>query len=132
MYRISDEVVWYAGAMPPRTAHPELSIAALTIVLGAARPVGAIALHQLLLKRGFAVSEATVGRILRDFDRLGYTTLGMTTGRKITGKGRACLEELRAGRSRAEATQAVDRHLRADTLAQVMSVLLARRGIERE
>ena len=44
---------------PARTAHPELSIAALTVILGAARPVGAIALHQQLLRRGFDVSEAT-------------------------------------------------------------------------
>jgi len=118
--------------VPARTAYPELSIAALTVILGAARPVGAISLHQQLLRRGFDVSEATVGRLLRDFDRLDYTTLGITTGRRITRKGRAHLEALRNGRSRVEATQAIDKHLRADTLSQVMSVLLARRGIERE
>ena len=70
--------------VPARTAYPELSIAALTVILGAARPVGAISLHQQLLRRGFEVSEATVGRLLRDFDRLDYTTLGVTTGRRIT------------------------------------------------
>lgn len=117
---------------PARMVRADLATAVLTTLSAAEAPTGATFLHGRLLASGYRLSEPTVGRLLREFDRLGYTTRHGKLGRMVTAKGRAELETLRKAKRRStNATQVADR-IRAETLEDVMHVIAARRGVERE
>ena len=58
-------------------------------------PLGSVRLQGLLLKQGYTLSQATVGRALARLDFLGYTTTqGPKQGRCLTALGEARLREL--------------------------------------
>ena len=66
-----------------------LEVDALAIIRDAAQPVGSGALSSILRQLGHGVSEATVGRLLRDFDLAGYTSKAGFQGRKsLAGRTR--------------------------------------------
>ncbi|MCX7779573.1 MAG: FCD domain-containing protein [Negativicutes bacterium] len=104
----------------------------LTILKDAAQPVGCGAISSMLRKKGYSVSEATVGRILRDFDECGYALKAGYQGRLISPTGMEKLQEL-ATKSKglrwgAELAEALQGH----TKEQLLEVLVARRAIESE
>jgi GntR family transcriptional repressor for pyruvate dehydrogenase complex len=114
------------------TSADELTGAVLSLLIDADKPTGASVIHERLLGQGFQLSEPTVGRLLREFDRLGYTTSEGRLGRLVTSKGRAHLQRLEDTSSRDRNAKQFLQSLRAETLADVLNVVVARRGIERE
>lgn len=117
---------------PGRTARRDLFQAVLVALSQTDEPMGASSIHEQLLKSGYSLSEPTVGRLLREFDRLGYTTAHGKLGRVLRPKGRSRLDELRLARERENHVTDAIEQMRVDSLQEVMNVLSARRGIERE
>lgn len=96
------------------------------------QPLGCGAISTLLGRSGHNISEATVGRYLRDFDNLGYTEKVSNQGRVLsqTGKDRIGIisnqeASFLGGIRFAEA-------IRSHTKEDLIEVLIARRAIESE
>jgi GntR family L-lactate dehydrogenase operon transcriptional regulator len=106
--------------------------AVLAALEEAGQPTGASVVHGRLLDLGFTLSEPTVGRMLREFDRQGLARPVGRLGRVLTTAGRSRLQELQDARNRDKNTNHLMDSLRAETLEDIINVLLARRGIERE
>lgn len=95
-------------------------------------PVGSGQLADYLRQHGQSISEATVGRLLRDLDLKHLTSRTGFRGRSLTEAGLARLEELRRWRTlQAYSSELVDA-LHATRLDQLVDILVARRAIERE
>jgi GntR family L-lactate dehydrogenase operon transcriptional regulator len=116
----------------PSSTNADLMAAVLLLLSEVDRPTGASVIHEHLLLKGFQLSEPTVGRLLRELDRRGYTTSEGRLGRLLTTAGREQLQRLEDRSSRDLNTRRLMDALRADTLADIINVLVARRGIERE
>ncbi|WP_433260719.1 FCD domain-containing protein [Actinosynnema sp. CS-041913] len=108
---------------------PPIESALLAAMSSQAGPMGARAALGHLRQQGFAVSESTVSRLLRELDERALT-------RSLGKKGRVLTEEGR----RAAANLLLD-HRRASTFADALNLrdvhdlvdhLAGRRGIERE
>ncbi len=117
---------------PGRIVREDLVAAVLAILSTARGPIGASTIHAQLLRDDFDLSEPTVGRLLRELDRLGYTTPRGRLGRSITPKGRRTLGGLQDRRDRQMHARHFVAQLRTATLADLINILLARRGVERE
>jgi len=115
-----------------RLTRRDLSAAVLEILSRSERPAGSSVIHERLLGWGHHLSEPTVGRLLRDLDRAGYTTRRSNMGRVLTAKGGTALASLRRSAERDASLGRVVQYLRADTKDQLLDVLIARRGVERE
>lgn len=105
---------------------------ALAIIRDADQPVGSGALSTLLRQLGHVLSEATVGRLLRDFDLAGYTQKAGFQGRTLSAAGKERLATL-ADKERsllwgAEFAEALKGHNKE----KLLEVLIARRAIESE
>lgn len=105
---------------------------ALAIIRDADQPVGSGVLSAVLRQLGHSLSEATIGRLLRDFDLSGYTLKAGFQGRTLSPTGRERLAAL-ADKERsllwgAEFAEALKGH----TKGKLMEVLIARRAIESE
>ncbi len=116
----------------PSSTNPDLTAAVLQLLSEVDRPTGASVIHEHLLNQGFQLSEPTVGRLLRELDRRGYTTAEGRLGRLLTASGREQLQLLEDRTSRNRNARQLMDALRADTLTDIINVVLARRGIERE
>lgn len=104
----------------------------LSLISKTGQPVGCGAISAVLNSRGISISEATVGRVLRDFDHSGYTEKAGYQGRILSARGSDRLTEL-ANREKslqwgAEFASALQGH----TKEQLLEVLIARRAIEGE
>lgn len=95
-------------------------------------PVGSGAICDWLRQEGNDISEATVGRFLRELDIRNYTERTGFRGRTLTEKGQARLAKLRHERAVAHSSTELMRALRANDLDEVVGVLVARRALERE
>jgi len=104
----------------------------LTIIRDSAQPVGCGHISQVLQNKGHSISEATVGRLLRDLDNQGYTDKAGFQGRSLSAKGLARLEELENKRKSLEWGIEFASALRGHSKAQLLEVLVARRAIESE
>ncbi len=104
----------------------------LTIIRDSAQPVGCGYISQVLQNKGHSISEATVGRMLRDLDNHGYTDKAGFQGRSLSAKGLARLEELENKRKSLEWGIEFASALRGHSKAQLLEVLVARRAIESE
>jgi len=111
---------------------PDLVAAVLEILAASEHPAGSSAIHEQLLGWGFRLSEPTVGRLLRDLDQSGFSTKRSNLGRVLTAKGRSELARLQRSRERQGTVQNIVQHLRTDRLDQLVDILIARRGVERE
>lgn len=105
---------------------------ALAIIRDAAQPVGSGALSGLLRQLGHVVSEATIGRLLREFDLAGYTLKAGFQGRTLSAEGREHLQAL-ANKEKSllwgvEFADAIKGHEKE----KLLEVLIARRAIESE
>ena len=115
-----------------RPERETLATAVLEVLSDRLRPIGSSLIHEQLLASGHRVSEPTVGRILRDLDRIGLTTGHGHQGRTLTSRGRRQVDVLRDQRHRSGHVQAMVDNLRADSLDEILDLLAARRGVERE
>lgn len=105
---------------------------ALALIRDTAQPVGCGTLSAMLRQLDHSVSEATVGRLLRDFDQAGYTQKAGFQGRTLSPAGRERLialsdkeRNLQWGAEFAEAIRGHDKQ-------KLLEVLIARRAIESE
>jgi len=96
------------------------------------KPKGSVILSLLLRENGFNVSGATVGRMLSEFDHNGLTTKHGFRGRLLTGKGLDRFSELKSKQHMNEVSSKFYNTVDADNKHNLINVLIARRGIERE
>jgi len=104
----------------------------LSILSEAVSPVGSGQLSREFKQKGRDVSEATIGRLLRHLDLMGYTERLGYQGRILTPVGRARLKDLEQRKSQLHDGYRFLDSLRAEKLDELLDVLVARRGIERE
>lgn len=105
----------------------------ILLILGeTAHPIGCGALSALLAKRDYDMSEATVGRLLRDFDIAGYTEKSGFQGRTLSERGRERLLELMETEKRFHWETEFSSALKGHTKEELLEVLVARRAIESE
>lgn len=104
----------------------------LELIASSHGPVGSCALHEQLGSLGYAISEPTVGRLLRHLDRQGYTRRVSNRGRELTGAGQERVHDLQAAHGRAQAERHLLSAMRPGSLDELLDVLVARRAIEKE
>jgi DNA-binding FadR family transcriptional regulator len=93
------------------------------------RPVGARQGRQALLASGFTISEATVSRMLREFDARSWTVPLDAKGRVLTSEGKRQATLAQVGNAASsQVLQAVDIRSARD----LIDLLYARRTVERE
>ena len=95
-------------------------------------PIGSSALNVLLRKVGLDASAATIGRLLSDFDDKGLTIKQGYRGRLITEEGLSKLAELNEKLKWQDLSAKFYDTLDLQTKDNLIDVLTARRGIERE
>jgi len=123
--------VSHNGSRPSEEAASvtDLEFALLSHLADSDYPCGARVLQQHLTEAGFAVSEASVSRVLLDLDESGLTTRAASKGRVLTTSGRQLVRAMRDSRDRdAELARALD----ISTIDQVFDLLYARRAVESE
>lgn len=85
-----------------------------------------------LKSQGFTVSESTIGRLLQQLDRDGYTQKRGYRGRIITPKGLAYLKQLKKENMSIQYGNELLNKIRITDEQELVNVLVARRAIERE
>jgi GntR family transcriptional regulator, transcriptional repressor for pyruvate dehydrogenase complex len=95
----------------------------------ATSPLGARQGRIALLADGFDISEATVSRMLRDFDNRGWTTSAGRKGRVLTAAGS---RHATLTREQEHATRQVQQAIGVQTAQDLLNLLYARRTVERE
>ena len=95
-------------------------------------PIGSSALNISLRRAGVYVSDATVGRLLSEFDYKGFTVKQGYRGRLITEKGLGRLKKLCEKLECQDLSEKLYSTLDAQSKDNLIDVLTARRGIERE
>jgi GntR family transcriptional regulator, transcriptional repressor for pyruvate dehydrogenase complex len=118
--------------VPGAPAASALVAAVLEILSESASPTGSRVIHERLLALGHELSESTVGRVLGETDRAGYTRPHGRLGRTLTPEGHRHVHSVRDRTSRDENAKQLMDILRGETLIDLRNVLVARRGIERE
>lgn len=96
------------------------------------QPIGSTALSLALKGREIEVSAATVGRMLSDFDHKGLTLRQGYRGRMLTEDGETRLSDLQRRQDLQEFSSAFYDSVDAKGKDDLVDVLTARRGIERE
>ncbi|WP_166347440.1 FadR/GntR family transcriptional regulator [Phytoactinopolyspora limicola] len=92
-------------------------------------PVGARTIWRDLSNKGFALSESTVSRALSDLDSRELSRVVGKKGRELTTSGRRLADSLRADAQRnAQLHKALD----INGPSELLDLLAARRGLERE
>lgn len=104
----------------------------LRIVRDAKKPIGCGIISTLLQGEGHSVSEATVGRVLRDLDNMNYTEKAGYQGRTLSQIGEKRLLELCNEERRLKWGVEFAEALQGHTKGQLLEVLVARRAIESE
>lgn len=96
------------------------------------QPLGSGVLKEALRLAGMELSEATVGRLLRELDTRGYTKRVGFQGRTLTSAGSARYENLERERQRvfygSELLKSFNTHRKQD----LIDILVARRAVEGE
>ncbi|HWI65072.1 MAG TPA: FCD domain-containing protein [Symbiobacteriaceae bacterium] len=110
----------------------ELEYLVLSLLGQAQEPVGSGAVCDWLRKNGQSISEATVGRFLRELDFRGYTQREGFRGRILSEAGQARWSELQREKAMTRSSRDLMRALSAEDLDEVVDVLVARRALERE
>jgi len=104
----------------------------LAIIRDSAQPVGCGNISQVLQGKGYAISEATVGRLLRELDNQGRTDKAGFQGRMLSAQGAARLAELENKEKSLQWGAEFANALRGHSKDQLLEVLVARRAIESE
>lgn len=103
--------------------------AILRILLSQPAPVGARGTRRLLLGEGLDLSEATVSRVFARLDAAGLTEAVGRKGRQLTPAGRRMTV---ASVEAARRSDRLERALEIRSDRQLLDLLHARRGVERE
>src|SRR5712692_8434675 len=98
----------------------------LTLLAVSPLPSGSRTLSAELQRLGVSISEPTVGRMLYQFDSLGYTSRVGYLGRTLTEAGHARLHWLRIKREDTETGVALLESIRPSTLGELLELLVAR------
>jgi GntR family L-lactate dehydrogenase operon transcriptional regulator len=96
------------------------------------QPIGSGALSMMLKEIEFPLSEASVGRLLGEMDRQGWTKKLGYQGRILTDAGKRRLQELRIRKKRLLYSTKLMNSLNVEDKENLIHVLEARRAIERE
>lgn len=104
----------------------------LSFLEQSSEPVGSGLLRQLFLSKGFELSEATIGRLLRQMDQAQWTLRIGFQGRTITDAGRAMLAEMKTLRKRQIFSNQFIETLELTKIDDLVDILVARKAIERE
>jgi GntR family L-lactate dehydrogenase operon transcriptional regulator len=96
------------------------------------QPIGSGALSMMLKEIDFPLSEASVGRLLGEMDRKGWTEKLGYQGRVLTDAGKRRLQELRIRKKRIFYSTRLLNSLNVEDKENLIHVLEARRAIERE
>lgn len=94
--------------------------------------LGSGVLKEALRQAGMELSEATVGRLLRDMDNKGYTKRVGFQGRKLTTKGMERLEHLEREQQRVFYGSELLKSLNTQKKQDLIDILIARRAVEGE
>lgn len=108
----------------------EKELVALSLLDGAAAPVGAFRLVEAFKEHGIGMSEATAGRFLRQMDEQGYTETLTKRGRILTSCGYQRLDELRLRKKTSLYSEKVTRAARPEGREDLIELLYFRRAIE--
>ncbi len=95
-------------------------------------PLGAGSIREELGRSGMEMSEASVGRFLRDLDTRGVTSRVGFQGRVLTPLGEERLGELLSEREKIVSTGAFLEAVKSREKDMLLEILVARRAIERE
>lgn len=105
----------------------------LTIINNAdGQPLGCGAISTLLSRTGHTISEATVGRYLRDFDNQQYTEKVSNQGRVLSEKGKERMWMISNQEASFLGGMRFAEAIRSHTKEDLIEVLVARRAIESE
>ncbi len=102
----------------------------LLLLRDSAQPAGCGSLCAALQARGFRISEATTGRLLRDFDLQSYTEKAGYQGRCLSITGEARLQSLLKLESRHKWREELTQAVQGRTKDELLEVLVARDAIE--
>lgn len=95
-------------------------------------PLGAGTIREELARNGMELSEASVGRFIRDLDSRGITERIGFQGRVLTPLGEERLGELLSEREKLVSTGAFLEAVKSREKEMLLEILVARRAIERE
>lgn len=104
----------------------------LSIIEKNTKPLGCGTIAQELKNRGQIMSEATVGRLLRELDKKNLTYRVGYQGRLLTQEGMAELSRLRNEQNKVYYGQKLLHKIKVTDKEVLINVLIARRAIERE
>ena len=104
----------------------------LTILKNSIQPMGCGSIRDALQIQGYSISDATIGRILREMDIAGLTDKAGYLGRKISAVGINRLAELDNKNRRLKWGEELAKAVQGHTKDQLLEVLVARRVIEGE
>jgi DNA-binding FadR family transcriptional regulator len=111
-----------------RQVDPQLKTALLDLLGSEVGPVGARQACALLAVRGVTVSEATVGRWLRDFDSEGWTVSRERKGRELTEVGR---RKIAMAERASQSVRTIQSAIEVSNAKELLDLLEARRTVER-
>lgn len=103
----------------------------LKILAESDEPLGAVYLSAALGEK-HAVSQSTIGRKMLHMDYEGYTKKVKNTGRVLTHKGRQLLGDMENRRMYEKMQKAFMESLNPSTIEDLIDILVARRGLEKE
>ncbi len=102
----------------------------LVLLRDLSQPAGCGSLCAALQQKGFRISEATTGRMLRDFDYQGLTDKLGYQGRSLTPTGEERLQALINVERRQQWGAELNLAIQGHTKEQLMEILVARSAIE--
>ncbi|MCL5109216.1 MAG: FCD domain-containing protein [Chloroflexi bacterium] len=121
-----------AGAQRGDDADVATEYFALKEISQSLGPVGCWRIRSSLQAAGINLSEATAGRLLRQFDVRGFTQAVGSKGRLLTEKGKRRLTEHEQTRARRSAQHELWQAVHVERIEDILDVLGARRLIEAE
>ncbi len=95
-------------------------------------PLGAVTIREELEKEGHTLSETGVGRLLKDYRRMGYLERVGYQGHVLTGAGDEHLKKVEAERMLFQTLKGVVGNGGESAVEKVLGVLIARKAIECE
>ncbi len=104
----------------------------LKIIENSDYPIGSGIISEQLKRYGFDISEATVGRTLRELDLQGYTEKVGFRGRTLTRKGQNKLNDLEQEYELKQYGNELINLLKVEKKNELIDILIARKAIERE
>ena len=94
------------------------------------QPLGCGSLCALLQGKGFQISEATIGRMLRAFDFRGFTEKSGFQGRCLSKAGEDRLKDIIHAERRQQWGEELNQAIKGHTKEQLLEILVARSAIE--